>query len=436
MQKKSWALLGLGLGLLGGCVGTRTGNPSTGNPSQPIGEVPFGAELARSELTRAEDPTLSDEDRTAFGSDNRAFALSAYQTLSTEPGNLFFSPYSISTALAMTYAGAKGETAAEMASTLHYGLGQPNVHVAFNATDYALLERKHQLSDEPSAGDGFELNVVNQAWGRKGYQFLDSYLDVLARNYGAGLFLLDFEPPEPARMLINDWVEKQTRSRVKDLLPQGSLSGSTALVLTNAIYFKASWLTHFEPGATQMAPFHAGSGDRDVPTMHAKLTARYAQRDGYEMVELPYLSRNVVMLLVLPPAGKPTQLDAERFDALRAELSGYLVTLSLPKWSFESERMLKAPLRTLGMRRAFESGAADFSGMDGMPSRLFIDEVYHKAFVAVDEQGTEAAAATAVVLREKSEPEQVEVAFDRPFVFAVYDEPTGQILFLGQLAEP
>lgn len=437
MDKSAW--IWIALSFVCACTTTASGPDDV--------DVPVGAELARSDLARVDAPSLSEQERETFGKDNRAFALALYRELAMQPGNLFFSPYSISSALAMTYAGAKGETAAEMEQALHFGLGQDRLHGAFNATDSALAQRKDEVmqsgAPEPASsttGDGFELRIVNQAWGRKGYTFLESYLDVLAQNYGAGLFLLDFDPPEPARVLINDWVEQQTNARIKDLLPEGSLDPSTALVLTNAIYFKTSWLSPFDADMTRPATFHAEAGDRDVDMMHASLDARYAQLEGFEMVELLYLSDDVSMLVVLPPAGvladSVAAFEVQRFDELRAKLSRHQVTLGLPKWSFEAKYELKAPLKTLGMQAAFQAGDADLSGMDGMPGHLYVDEVYHKAFVAVDEQGTEAAAATAVVIKETSAPPPVEVTFDRPFMFAVYDAPTGQILFFGHVAEP
>jgi serpin B len=297
-----------------------------------------------------------------------------------------------------------------------------------------LAKRKSEVSsssEQPQTGSGFELTLVNQAWGRKGYAFLDSYLDVLGQNYGAGLFLLDFGQSEHARGTINAWVQEQTRDRIKDLLPRGSISGSTALVLTNAIYFKASWEQTFQKSQTAPGTFHAASGDLTVDMMHSEPKTGYAAVGGVQMLSLPYVSRNVSMLLILPPEGNTT-LDVETFDALQAALSEHQVVLSLPKWSFESTNPLKEPLIALGMEAAF--GAADFSGMDGHGG-LFITEVYHKAFVAVDEQGTEAAAATAVGFDESASP-PVTLSFDRPFLFAVYDKPTGQVLFFGRVEEP
>jgi serpin B len=214
-------------------------------------DAPPGVVVAKSDLARDAKAELDGAKREKFASDSRAFALALYHELAKQPGNLFFSPYSISTALAMTYAGAKGTTEEEMASALHFSLPQSELHGAFNATELELARRKDQLGSRVESADGFELRLVNQAWGHEGYAFLDSYLDVLARNYGSGMFLVDFNDAKAARRTINDWVSDRTQARIQDLLPDGSLTGNTRLVLTNAIYFKASWQTKFETSGTK-----------------------------------------------------------------------------------------------------------------------------------------------------------------------------------------
>lgn len=425
-------LVSMCLCLACGCVGTRTGNPS--NP-----DVPLGATLAKSDLPRDDKPAVSADDAATFGRDNQAFALDLYAELGKQPGNLFFSPYSISTALAMAYAGAAGDTATEMANTLHFTLSQPTLHIAFNATDTALEQRQHQLVEtdpaHPPTGDGFQLHLANQAWGRLGLHFLDTYLEVLATNYGAGMFTLDFSDPEAARGIINGWVSDQTEQRIPHLLPEHSLSQSTPLVLTNAVYFKASWLDDFDPQLTATATFHGETGDSDVSMMHYDGDAQYATVDGYQAVSRAFLSPSVQMLLVLPPEGASTSaFDASRLTAIRSALTPYYVNLSLPKWEFESANKLKGPLQNLGMTAAFDKASADFSGITGMRS-LSIAEIYHNAFVTVDEHGAEAAAATAIVTQDAAALEQTAVTFDRPFIFMIYDEPTAQILFLGRVTD-
>jgi serpin B len=346
----------------------------------------------------------------------------------------------------MAYAGANGTTETEMRAALHFDLDEPTLHEAFNATGLTLMGRKDEIGndapgnpgDPGNKGDGFQLSMVNQAWGQKGHAFLDGYLDVLAVHYGAGLFLLDFGDTEAARTTINGWVQDQTHDRIKDLLPEGSIHSDTPLVLTNAIYFKASWQQKFDPAKTADATFTAPDGTRSVPMMHETTDGQYAAGADYQAVSLPYLSKDVRMLVVLPADGSfdttVAHFDEAFFQKVVTGLGRYQVTLSMPKFSFESSSGLKPALQALGMNAAFADGA-DFSGLDGTHN-LYIEDVLHKAFVAVDEQGTEAAAATAVIFGEVSLPPSAELTLNRPFIFAIYDEPTGQVLFLGHLVDP
>jgi serpin B len=324
-----------------------------------------------------------------------------------------------------------------MRNTLHFGADQAVLHAAFNATGLALAERKTQLAPM-GTGDGFQLKIVNQAWGDKRTKFLPEYLDVLAVNYGAGLFLADFAGnPDGMRTIINDWVAEQTEDRIRDLLAPGSIDSSVVLVLTNAIYFKSSWLSKFDPTKTADAAFHAPGGDRTLPMMHQLIETRYGETADYQAVELPYLSTSVRMLAVLPAEGRldaVVQELAGSFDQITSGLSEYDVTLAMPKFSFETRPALKLALQALGMREAFTTDA-DFSGLDGQRD-IFLYDVVHQAFVAVDEAGTEAAAATAVIAGTISAKPRAELTLDRPFLFLVYDEPTGEVLFLGQLSDP
>lgn len=420
------------LTLVVSCAGTSSGNPA----------LPKGVTLVKSALSRERSPKVAAGDAESFGADNRAFAFDMYKELSAGGDNLCFSPFSISISLAMTYAGAKGTTADEMAGALHFQLAQSDLHRAFNAADLALQKRKDQLPSH-SKGDGLTLDLVNQSWAQQGYAFRGSYLDLLATNYDAGVFLVDFAKASATRSLINGWVEQRTGSRIKQLLPSGALTSATRLVLTNAIYFKASWFYPFEPSRTESASFFAPAGERSVQMMHAVDELRYAEGPDYQAVELPYLSRDVRMLVVLPSEGRfaavASGFDAAFYDGVRANLADYEVTLSLPKWRFDSYRALKAPLQSLGMQAAFAPGEADFSGMDGGANGLFVEEIHHETLVAVDEHGTEAAAATVVVINGDGgisiSPPAVFSA-DRPFLFVIYDQPTAQILFVGQLVDP
>lgn len=424
-----------------GCTGTRTGNP--GNNDDKKGFEPLALVSAKSDLERDSSPEAEPDALETFGRDNREFAFSLYRELSKNSGNLFFSPYSVSSALAMTYAGARGETETQMASALHFTLPQAELHAAFNATDLALAKRKDEVI-ESTQGDGFELSLTNQAWGQTGYEFLEEYLDTLALNYGAGMLLLDFAAePERARKTINAWIERETEGRVKDTVPPGFIQPLTRFALVNAIYFKASWAHEFDSKLTKSEPFMAESGQLSVQMMHARWALPYAEVDGYQAISLKYLTPTVHMIAVLPPEGMleetAANFDAALLEKLRAKLSTHEVTLSLPKWSFEwGTESLKVPLGTLGMVDAFNFGAADFSGMNGGRD-LFIHHVLHKSFVAVDEEGTEAAAATVVLGGTGSAPPtppKVTLTFNRPFMFLIYDEPTGQILFIGNVAEP
>ena len=280
---------------------------------------------------------------------------------------------------------------------------------------------------------------MNQAWGDKRSHFLSEYLDVLAENYGAGLYLADFMGnPDGTRTLINDWVAKQTKGRIQDLLAPGSIDSSVVLVLTDAIYFKSSWLMKFDPAKTQDAAFHAAAGDRTLPMMHQVVETRYGETADYQAIELPYLSSSVRMLVILPASGRfdaVVQQLAGSFDQISSGMSEYDVTLAMPKFTFETTPALKPALQALGMRQGFTT-EADFSGLDGQRD-IYLYDVVHKAFVAVDEAGTEAAAATAAIGGTVSVKPSAELTLDRPFIFLVYDdEPTDEVLFLGQLNDP
>jgi serpin B len=356
---------------------------------------------------------------------------------------VFVSPYSVRAALGMLYAGAEGETEDEMTSALRWQLSEPALHAAFNAADLELAGRKSEQrpgrDGEPSQGD-LELRVANGAFGRKGVEFSGRFLDVLARHYGAGMFTADFATdPEPGRLAINAWVEEKTADRIQDLLPKGSVDRQTNLVLVNAIYFKASWQRSFLPSMTADGVFHDPRGDVTVPLMFGGADL-YERGDGYQATELAYVAPAVRMLFVLPDEGRFAEieaaLDRNLFDKIRSDFDHYMVLLKLPKFRFESQHPLKTALQALGMKRAFEPGAADFSDIARTGEPLYVDEVFHKTFIALDEQGTEAAASTAIVMQALSAPPRVDLVLDRPFLFVIYDEPTGQILFVGRLMHP
>jgi serpin B len=395
------------------------------------------ADVVRSDKPRLAAPSPADVPDLVEG--NTRFALDLYRVLYDPEANLFCSPYSISQALAMTYAGARGDTERAMAGALRFALPQERLHPAFNALDQALASRGEGDDEQ---GQRFRLHVANALWGQKGFDFQPAFLDLLAQSYGAGLRVLDFAgAPEPSRETINHWVEDQTEDKIKDLLPQGSIDLDTRLVLSNAVYFNADWMHPFVEGATQDGAFHLLDGNTvTVPLMRLDERLGYGEGQGYQAVELPYVGGELAMVVLLPAEGNfeafAKALDAARLSAVLQGIQRNQVTLTLPKFKYESGAQLKDALSGLGMKEAF-SMAADFSGMTGRKD-LYVDEVYHKAFVAVDEKGTEAAAATAVVANLVSAPAQEpkEVRVDRPFIFLIRDVQTGTILFLGHLVNP
>jgi serpin B len=338
----------------------------------------------------------------------------------------------------MTYAGAMGDTEREMAETLHFTLSQERLHEALNALDLLLESRSEGVGDEDV---GFRLNIANAIWGQEGYEFLSEFLDILAQNYGAGLRLLDYVgDPEGSRQTINDWVSDQTEDKIKDLIPPGVIDAMTRLVLANAIYFKANWLHQFEERGTMDGEFTLLDGSIvRVPMMSQVETFRYMEGSGFQAVELPYVGEQMAMVIILPEGGEfeaiGRGMSAGTFDQIVADLDFNSLTLTMPKFEYESEFALSKALIEMGMPTAFGEGA-DFSGMDGTRN-LYIQDVIHKAFVAVDEEGTEAAAATAVIIAEMGimVPE-IEMSIDSPFIYAIRDIETGSILFLGRVVDP
>jgi len=400
---------------------------------------PAAGDVIKSDKPRVTSPNVDEADLATLVEGNSTFAFDLYQAIRESDGNLFYSPYSISLALAMTYAGAQGETAQQMADTLQFVLSRDRLHPAFNALDLELARRGEGA--EGKDGEGFRLNIVNAIWGQKDYEFLSEYLDLLAENYGAGLRVLDFaSAPEESRITINNWVSDQTEGRIEDLIPQGVINALTRLVLTNAIYFNAAWQYPFEEDMTEDGPFYLlDGGEVTVPMMRQTETFGYAEGDGYQAVELLYDGGELSMIILLPQTGQfdtfEGSLDAQQVDGIIGSLEHRQVTLAMPKFEFESQFSLREALAAMGMPVAF-SGGADFSGMTGNRD-LFIADVVHKAFVSVDEAGTEAAAATAVVMATAMPPDEtIEVNVNHPFVFLIHDIETGAILFIGRVVNP
>jgi serpin B len=364
-----------------------------------------------------------------------AFALNLYGQLRKEEGNLFFSPFGISTALAMTYAGARGDTADEMAKALDFTQSQDRLHPAFAA----LLAQ----INEGGKKRGYQLSVANALWGQKGFGFLPDFLNLTRDRYGAGLHEVDFvNATEAARKLINAWVEKETQDKIKDLLPPGILTTDTRLVLTNAIYFKGFWAEKFKKGFTREEPFKtSASAAVKAPLMYR--TGDYLYLDGgdFQALELPYQGKDLSMVALLPK--KVDGLAELEQKLTEANLKGWLsklhkqeVQVALPQFKMTKKFSLNDALKALGMRRAFIPGGADFTGMSGSGKKLFISAVVHKAFVDVNEEGTEAAAATAVVFPGLSARITPVFRADHPFVFLIRDNRSGSVLFMGRLSNP
>ncbi|MDT8898935.1 serpin family protein [Thermanaerothrix sp. 4228-RoL] len=370
---------------------------------------------------------------------NTAFALDLYQHLRDEAGNLFYSPYSITLALAMTYAGAAGQTAEAMAQTLHFTLPPEQLHSALNALNQRLTTPPTPPNPEEPP---FELHIANALWGQKDEPFRSAFLDLLAENYNAGLQTLDFTAnPEGARQRINAWVAEQTRDKIRDLLQKGDITPQTRLVLTNAIYFKAAWRYPFKPEETQEGEFTLLNGQKvRVPMMHLNKELAYAEGKGYQAAALPYAGGDYEMVLIVPTTGQfkafEQALTPSYLNEILARLEPTQLDLSMPRFTYDARLSLRTTLKDMGMKIAFDPEQADFTAMSEYPG-LYIGNVVHKGFVAVDEAGTEAAAATAVIMERTSMPARsATLRVDRPFIFLIRDHQSGSILFIGRVLQP
>ena len=365
---------------------------------------------------------------------NNQFAADIYGKLAATPGNVFLSPFSISTAFAMVDAGAAGQTDAELRGAFHFTLPGEQTHAAYGA-----------LLDSLDVGRGFEnytLATANRLFGQDGFPFLAPFLATTKDHYGAELLPVDFAGnAEAARGTINDWVASETDDKITELFGPGSLDSSTRLALANAILFKGNWVKHFEHGQTADAPFTLGDGSTvSAPMMHKEDAIAIGQVPGGRIGVLPFDGKDIAMMVLLPEA-------ADGLPALEAQLSGEAVagwiagvhdgdeetSVSLPKFGFTSQFDLSGTLIDMGLATAFDPAAADLSAMDGARD-LYLQSAVHQAVIAVDEDGAEAAAATGVGAGTTSVPEPFDV--DHPFVFFIYDQVTGSILFLGRVADP
>lgn len=395
--------------------------------------------VARSSKTRA---VAALQDGAAATKSVNDFGVDLYKTLTrgtnNDYTNLVFSPASIALALDMTRAGAKGSTANEMDRVLYISDPGALAHSA-NALASALESRTRHIDRPQNDPVDITLAIANSLWAQKDLAFETAFLDLLATEYGAGLQLVDYKhEPEKARNLINTWVADKTKQRIPELIPQGQITDQSRLTLVNAIYMKAPWLNTFAKESTANQPFTTTGGNVvDTATMHLNTDLRYARGSGFQAVELPYIGEELSMLIVLPDKGTALADGVAAVSTVSALASSRTVTLSLPKFDIETATGLATVLAAMGMPTAF-TNAADFTGMT-TAEPLVIGAVIHQANITVDEEGTEAAAATAVVMGATSAPapqDPVQLIVNRPFVFAIRDNPTGAVLFVGHIGDP
>ena len=422
----------------GGAGGGGAGGAGGGGGGGAAGDAGLvRADLARQEATGANVPTTVDG-LTRFGAD-------LYATIASPDENVVVSPLSIAIAFAMARAGAAGETAAQIDEVLGFP-GGDGTHASYNALDRAMVT-DDAPAPAPSPGATRDadatpqppiLHIANGLFAQSGFPIKDAFLQILAGQYGSGMYTVDFAGAmEQALATINGWVTGQTAGRITSLFPQ--LPGTTRLVLANAIYLKADWATPFAEYPTEDADFTRADGTvKTVPMMHQPLEGvRAATGDGWQAVELPYAGDELAMWVIVPDAGRGLDglLDPTTLTGIREGLAPDNVDLFLPRWDFATELDLVDVLASLGLTAPFDGGSADFSGISDTP--LYIGEAIHKANITVDEWGTEAAAVTGLAFLESAaaQPPRV-VRADHPFAYAIVHLPTGAPVFLGHVADP
>lgn len=409
-------------------------NQTTMNPAIKV-------DLIKSDQNRETHPTVDQKNIETLTSGQTEFAIDLFQQLRTKPGNLFFSPHSLHTAFAMAYAGAKGQTENQIAGVMHYELPQAVLHSTENAIDQSLNSSGGEEGE-------FILNVANSIWGQQDYPFNQAYLDTLAINYGAGLRLADYlsaEGRSKAANQINSWVKTETQDVIDQIVSQDDLTADTRLVLANAVYFKGAWDEAFIPKNTD-SPFILLDGKQVNPDwMQREANTWFAELDDAQVVELTYKGDRIAMLILIPRAGVFNQfeetLDADKLQSIAKSLSKVNLSLVMPKFDFSTRYKLGKALEVMGMPLAFDPFHADFSGMldpQVVLENLSISEVLHVADVMIDENGTEAAAATAITMRALSymPMQNYQLTIDRPFIFLIRDRETGAVLFLGRVLDP
>jgi len=379
-------------------------------------------------VIRADQEGATNEGVLNVVSANNEFAIEFYNNIKEgEEGNIFFSPYSLTTALGMTYEGARGETAEEMRGVLHLinndSLRRPSTGAVYN------------IINTPKAR--YIISTANALWMQENFSIKKDYVDLIGRFYMGDVRNMDFvNKAEESRIIINDWVEDHTNNKITDLIPPGALGPLTRLVLTNAIYFKGDWLHQFDKGNTRNGTFNTGEINVTVPMMKlfdTDLKFNYTEDDEAQVLEMQYKGSELSMLVILPKGEMP-EITTSKLGVWRRGLRSKVVDIMMPKFKFETKYFLKENLIEMGMPSAFDGVIADFSGMSDIP--LVIDEVIHQAYVAVDEEGTEAAAATAVIIKETAMPMYETFNANHPFIFIIQERSTGAIVFMGRVVNP
>lgn len=433
-------------------VAACSGNSDDGTGGQPA--------MARSDQDRAPASSVPAATVSAVVDADNAFAFDIFAKVRAKApsDNAVMSPLSVSLALAMTWAGAQNATAAEMAKTLHFDAPGLDVHAGHNALSQALESRAadalsaaqtnaQQAGSPAPSPDDFRLHIVNSVWGDGTYTWEQPFLDTLAQNYGTGVYLADFiHQYDAERVRINDWVSAETKDKINDLLPAGSLDEFTRMVLVNAMHLKLPWESPFERSATKSGDFLKGDGTKvSADFMSQQMELEYFEDDHAQVASIPLMGRKLSLVVALPKGtleAYETGLSAATWKSAWEGRQFQSVALQLPKFSFTSESLkLKDIFKDLGMVQAFDPGQADFYGLCKTPpnhERLYVEQIMHKAMMAVDENGVEAAAATAVILSgyTSEPPPPVPMVVNKPFVVSIVDEPTGAVLFIGHINDP
>jgi serpin B len=432
-----WSFISAAIAL-GGC-GSDASTDAIVIDEQEPGQI-AAYELIQSDVERNLEPDATAAELNAFTLGNHQLTIDLHHTAARKDTNAMLSTYSIRSAFSLLYPGARGETAAEIAAVMGFDADSDRALTAINAADLTLGSRNLE-ADDANELEAVELHTANAFWSQTGAQWSDIYLDALAVHLGAPVYATNFAAdPEASRATINGWVEDQTRERIKDLLPDGSITAGTAAVLTNAVYFKAPWATKFEKEFTRDADFRRLDGSTvSVPTMAQASHVGFVRGDGYSAAELPFRNGDLAMVFILPDEGEfrvfEDGLTAETLGDVTSALVPTLIDLKLPKFELETKASLSASLRALGLEKIFNGG--DLSGMrEG--GGLEVSDVFHQTFITVEEGGAEAAAATAIVFRTTSVEPEPEVSFhaDRPFIFGIRDVQTGLFLFFGRVVDP